>query len=187
MEVRISKTTILAVALIVIGIGLRIIPHTANFAPVGAIALFAGAILSLRTALWLPLAIMIGSDLIIGLHPTVAFTWGGFLLVALFGTLLRDNRNIVRVPLGAISAALIFYIVSNFGVWLEGKIYPPTWQGLIECYTMALPFLRTSFLADLSFSALFFGLYAFVAPAFMGNVRLRLPRRSLPANDQASD
>lgn len=170
MEIRVSKTTLLALSLIIIGIALRVIPHTANFAPVGAIALFGGAILSFRTALWLPLGIMVASDLIVGLHPTIAFTWGGFVLVGLFGTTLRNKRNLVRIPLGAIGAALIFYMISNFGVWLEGRLYPATWQGLADCYAMALPFLRTSLLADLAFSALFFGLYAFVAHAFKGDL-----------------
>ncbi len=177
MEIRISKTTVLALALVVIGIALRVIPHTANFAPVGAIALFAGAILAWRTALWLPLAIMVVSDLIIGLHPIIAFTWGGFLLVTVFGMLLRNRPNLVRVPLGAIGAALIFFLVSNLGVWLEGKMYPLTWQGLVDCYTMALPFLRTSFIADLSYSALLFGLYALVEPAFRGQFVVHYAQR----------
>jgi hypothetical protein len=176
MEIRVNRLTLLAISLVIIGVVLRIIPHTANFAPVGAIALFAGAVLSFRTALWLPLSIMVASDLIIGLHPTVAFTWGGFLLVALFGTLLRNQSNLVRAPLGALGAALIFFIVSNYGVWLEGKLYPPTWQGLVECYTLALPFLRTSLVADIAYSVLIFGLYSFVAPAFKGDFSLRLSR-----------
>jgi len=175
MEIRISKATLLAIALVVIGIGLRVIPHAANFAPVGAIALFAGAVLGWRTALWLPLAIMVISDLIIGLHDTVLFTWGGFLLVALFGMTLRNRGNVLRVSLGAAGAALLFFLVSNFGVWLEGRLYPPTWHGLIDAYVMALPFLRTSFVADLAFSALLFGLYAFVAPVFHGVFTVRLP------------
>lgn len=178
MEIRVSKTTLLALSLIATGITLRLIPHTDNFAPVGAIALFAGAVLAWRIALWLPLAIMVGSDLVLGLHSTVAFTWGGFMLVALFGMLLRDQRNSIRIPLGAVGAALIFFIVSNFGVWLEGRLYPPTLQGLADAYILALPFLRTSFLADLSFSAVFFGLYAFVAPVFQGDLTFRLPKRA---------
>lgn len=181
MEVRISKTTILAISLVVIGVALRVLPHTANIAPVGAIALFAGAILSFRTALWLPLVIMVLSDLVIGLHPTVAFTWGGFVLVAMYGSLFRNKSNLLRVPLGALGASLIFFAVSNFGVWMEGKLYPATWQGLADCYAMALPFLRNSLIADLGFSAVFFGLYAFVKPALYGSFVLRL--RPAPAKE----
>jgi hypothetical protein len=179
MEIRVSKTTLLALSLIIIGIALRVIPHTANFAPVGAIALFAGAVLSFRTALWLPLVIMVISDLIVGLHPTVAFTWGGFMLVGLLGATLHNQRNLVRIPLGAIGGALIFYIVSNFGVWLEGRLYPATWQGLADCYFMALPFLRISLLADLGFSTLLFGLYTFVAPASKSDLVISFGRSKI--------
>ena len=168
MEIRVNKTTVLAFALIVAGMVMRIIPHTDNFAPVGAIALFAGALLGRRLALWIPLLIMVGSDLVIGFHSTIAFTWGGFVLVAAFGMLLKNKPNLMRVPVGAIGSALIFYLVSNFGVWLEGRMYPLTVAGLTDCYTMALPFLRASFMADLSFSTLLFGLYALAEPAFKG-------------------
>lgn len=162
MEVRINKTVAIALTLIVIGVTLRLLPHAANFAPIGAIALFAGAVLPWRIALLLPLGAMIISDMVIGLHPTVAFTWGGFLLITIFGMWFRNMRNLVRIPIGAAGSALIFFIVSNFGVWLEGKLYVPTLQGLFESYLMALPFLKTSFLADLFYAAVLFGLFALV-------------------------
>jgi hypothetical protein len=159
MEIRITKATAIAVALIVAGVLLRLVPHAANFAPVGAIALFGGAVLSPRLAWWLPVAIMIISDLILGFHGTILFTWGGFMLVALLGMTLKEKSNWLRVPAGAIGGALIFYIVSNFGVWAEGKLYLHTLQGLIDCYIAGLPFLKTSLLADLFFSGALFGAY----------------------------
>jgi hypothetical protein len=177
MEIRVSKKGILAVSLIAIGIALRVLPHTANFAPVGAIALFAGAILAWRVALWLPLAIMVLSDLLIGLHPLVWFTWGSFVLITLLGRSLRNQSNWVRVPVGAAASSLIFFAVSNFGVWLEGRLYAHTWQGLVDCYVMALPFLRPTLTSDVAFSIFFFGAYALVSPAFTGYFRLRLPAR----------
>jgi hypothetical protein len=172
MEIRVSKRTVLALALIVIGILLRVMPHTANFAPVGAIALFAGSILSLRVALWLPLAVMVLSDLIIGLHPLVGFTWGAFALITLVGVGLKKSSNWLRVPLGALASSLIFFVISNFGVWIEGKLYAHTWQGLTDCFVMALPFFRATLTSDLLFSALFFGLYAAFSPAITGTFRI---------------
>lgn len=161
MEARITRNqTIIAGALIAAGILLRLLPHTANFAPVGAIALFGGAVLSPRLAIALPLSIMVLSDLLLGLHGTVLFTWGGFVLVGLFGMVLRGKNNWLRVPVGAVGSALIFYAVSNFGVWVEGTMYAPTLQGLFDCYVAGLPFLKTSLLADLAFSAALFGAYA---------------------------
>lgn len=156
-----NKLALVALALIVFGVALRLIPHVANFAPIGAIAIFSGAVLSARYSLWLPLIIMIASDLALGMHDTVLFTWGGFVLVALFGMTLKNRSNAERVPLGALASALIFYAVSNFGVWVEGRLYAHTIQGLIDCYIAGLPFLRTSLIADLLFSAALFGAYAY--------------------------
>lgn len=176
MEIRVSKSTTIAVVLIIFGVVLRLIPHVDNFAPIGAIALFGGAILSARIAWWLPLAIMVMSDLILGLHDTILFTWGGFMLVALFGMLLKDQRNIIRVPLGAIGAAVIFFIVSNFGVWVVSGMYAHTWQGLIDCYVMAIPFFKTSLLADFVYSAALFGAYAWATQT--KKARLEVPKQA---------
>ena len=162
-ETRITRNMAIAGALIVAGIALRLVPHAANFAPVGAIALFGGAILSPKIGWWLPLAIMILSDLVLGFHDTVLFTWAGFLLIGLFGMTLRDTRNMVRVPLGALGAAIIFYVVSNFGVWVAGGLYPHTLAGLADCYIAAIPFLKTSLLADVLFSTVLFSAYALAA------------------------
>lgn len=161
METRITRRqNAIAAALIAAGVALRLMPHIANFAPVGAIALFGGATLSPGLAIILPLAVMVLSDLFIGLHGTVLFTWSGFVLVGLFGLLLMHKSNWVRVPLGAIGSAVIFYVVSNFGVWVEGKLYAHTLQGLLDCYIAGLPFLKTSFLADLVYSGALFGAFA---------------------------
>lgn len=160
MEVRINRGAVVALVLIIAGVSLRLLPHTANFAPVGAIALFGGAVLSARISWWLPLIIMAISDFFLGLHGTILFTWGSFLLVAFLGMSLKNQKNWLRVPFGALGAALIFFVVSNFGVWVEGKLYPHTWQGLIDCYVMAIPFLKTSLLADLSYSIVLFSAYA---------------------------
>lgn len=161
MEARITRLqTLVAGALIVAGVLLRLVPHMANFAPVGAIALFGGAVLNPRLAILLPLAIMGVSDIILGLHGTVLFTWGGFVLVGLTGMLLRNSSTWVRVPVGAVAGAVIFYTVSNFGVWVEGTLYPHTLQGLLDCYVAGLPFLKVSLMADLVFSAALFGTYA---------------------------
>lgn len=161
----IDKPALIALALIIFGITLRLVPHVANFAPVGAIAIFGGAVLSARFALWLPLVIMIASDMLLGFHDTVLFTWGGFMLVGLFGMTLKKRSNAERVPLGALASAIIFYLVSNFGVWLEGRLYVHTWQGLVDCYIAGLPFLQTSLIADIIFAAVLFGAYALATNA----------------------
>ncbi len=160
MEVRVRQLTWLAVALVVFGVIMRLLPHPDNLAPVGAIALFGGAILPRKLGWWLPLAVMVVSDYFIGFYHGIVFTWIAFLLVGFYGMTLRGRSNRFRVPFGALGSAVIFFVVSNLGVWLLGRIYPHTWAGLIECYQMALPFFRNTFVGDFMYGWLLFGGYA---------------------------
>jgi hypothetical protein len=154
------KTSLLiAVILILIGVTLRLVPHIPNFAPIGAIALFGGAVLGKRIALWLPLVAMLISDSIIGFYSGIEFTWLGFLLIAVFGMVLSKRGFFARVTLGAIGTGVIFFAVSNFGVWLTSGMYTHTLAGFVQCYYMALPFYRMTFLSDMFYSAAIFGVY----------------------------
>lgn len=152
----------LAILLILAGILLRFAPHAPNFTPVAAIALFGGAYLNKKYAIIIPLILMIISDIFIGMHNVVLFTWGGFILIALLGIRLKNNRSILRIASFSLTSAILFYIVSNFGVWLMGW-YPHTLKGLIDCYVLAIPFLRTFAIATLIYTAAFFGIYEFIA------------------------
>lgn len=164
MEVRknaINVQFIVTVALIVIGATLRLVPHVPNFAPVGAIALFGGTLLSWRLAVWLPLGVMMASDLILGFYPGIIYTWAGFLLVAVWGMVFHKRRFVARVTLGALGSSSIFFVVSNFGVWIASGMYAHTFSGLLLCYTLALPFLRATVVSDIVYSVILFSGYAF--------------------------
>lgn len=162
MEVRVtSRLAWVALALVAFGVIMRLLPHPANLAPVGAIALFGGAVLPRKLGWWLPVAVMVLSDLIIGTYHGIAFTWLGFFLVGLYGMSLRRMNGLLRVPLGIAGSSIIFFLVSNFGVWVQGQLYAHTWSGLVQCYTMALPFFRNTFIGDALYATLLFGAYAF--------------------------
>jgi len=148
----------LALALITLGIICRFIPHLANYSPLLAIALFSGVYLKRRYAVLLPLALMMVTDLFLGLHNAVLFTWGSILIIALLGTIFKSKRNAITITSGAIGSSVLFFIITNFGVWLMGW-YPRTAQGLIDCYVMGIPFFRTTLLSTLVYSALLFGAY----------------------------
>ena len=65
--------------------------------------------------------------------------------------------------LGAsLAGSVVFFLVSNFGVWMGWKMYPATVGGLIDCYVAALPFFRNTVLGDLAYAGLMFGIYAWV-------------------------
>ena len=150
----------LGLGLILIGAGLRMLPHPDNFTPVTAIALFSGVVLPPSIALTLPLIVMISTDLIIGPHPLFWLVWGAFSLVSLLGVWLRGNSKPRTVIFGTVAGSVLFFVLTNLGVFLFENMYPHTREGLARCFTMALPFFRNSLLGDLFYSAVFFGIFA---------------------------
>ena len=157
----------LAIALIVIGIALRFLPHTPNFTPVAAIAIFGGVYLNKKYSLIVPLALMMASDFFIGFHNVVLFTWGSFALIALLSSRLKKHKNILGIAGASIFSSLLFYLITNFGVWAMGW-YPRTLEGLVNCYVMGLPFLRDFTVATFVYSFAFFGIYEFAAARIAG-------------------
>lgn len=150
----------LALGLILLGVGLRLVPHVPNFAPIGAIAFFGGAVLGWRTALGVTLSVLVASDLILGFYPGMEWTWLSFSLIAGLGVAVKVLPSVWRVPIGALGSSIVFFIVSNFGTWVASGMYSHDATGLIQCYVMALPFYKATLVSDLLFSSILFGVYA---------------------------
>jgi hypothetical protein len=160
---------VLVLGLLIIGALARFLPHAPNFSPVVAIALFGGVYLRRSQALWLPLALMAVTDLVIGLHATVPFTWGSVVLASFIGLWVREKASPVRVAAGALLSAALFFVITNFGSWLA--FYPQTAAGLRDCYILAIPFFRTMLISTAIYSIVLFGAYEFLAVRFK-NTRL---------------
>ena len=152
----------LAIALIVLGIIARFIPHISNFTPVVAIALFSGFYLNKKYAIWIPLSLMIISDLFLGIHSVIIFTWGSIVLIAILGIIQQKRKSASVIAGSSLASAVLFFLITNFGVWLAGW-YTHTFAGLVNCYSMAIPFFRNTLLSTLSYTAVLFGTYEFIA------------------------
>jgi Family of unknown function (DUF6580) len=146
----------------------RFAPHPANFSPVFGALLFGGAYLKKRDSVWFPVAILAVSDYALttalyGEHFAwfYLFDWLGFAAVALIGGWLRDRITVRNVLTAALAGPAIFFIVSNFAVWLGGNLYPPTAAGLAACYVAATPFFGNSLAAGIVFSGVLFGGYEY--------------------------
>ena len=159
----------IAYILITLGFFMRLIPHVPNIVPIAAIVIFAGAYLDKRIVPWLPLAIMALSDLIIGVHQTMFFTWGAFILIGFMATRLKDNRTMLNMFGGTVLAAIAFFIISNFGAWLVMKEYPLTANGLFVCYVRAIPFFRNALVSNVVFIFVFSGVYEFAKKHVTGS------------------
>lgn len=145
--------------IIVFAVLLRLMPHLPNMVPIGAMALFGGAYLNKKYALIVPLVAMFISDIFLGFHVTMPFVYGSFLLIGLIGMWLRNNKNVKTVVGATLFSSLLFFVITNFGVWLVGGLYPKTLSGFVECYIYALPFFRNTITGDLFYTGLFFCSY----------------------------
>jgi hypothetical protein len=149
---------------------MRILPHEANIAPVAAIALFSGAYLDKKIGPWVPLLIMMVSDLIIGLHGMVLYTWGAFFIIGCMGIWLKERRTPVNIFGAAVFSSILFFTLTNFGVWINW--YPHTVAGITDCYVKAIPFFRNSLISNIIFSLVFFGIYEEISNK-VGNFKIR--------------
>ena len=156
----------LALALLIIGVSARFLPHVPNFSPVIAIALFGGVYLRRSQALWLPLVLMMVTDLVLGLHATVPFTWACVFAAGVIGLWARKNPSVSRVVGGAVASAVLFFVVTNFGSWLA--FYPLTREGFLSCYTLAIPFFRMTLLSTLVYAMALFGVQELVSRRVRG-------------------
>jgi H+/gluconate symporter-like permease len=148
--------------IIILAVLSRFLPFPPNVAPVAAIALFGGAYFKNKgLALLLPVGIMLVSDLFIGLHSTLLFVYASFALIMLVGyKFLGEKVNMMRLVGASLTGSVLFYLITNFGVWLVSPYYPLTPAGLMSSYTMAIPFFHYTLLGDLAYSSALFGSYA---------------------------
>ena len=146
--------------IITFGILSRIVVHTPNFTPVLALALFGGMYLKGRQGIWVPLALMAISDVFVGFHDTMIYTWGSILIISLMGIWLKGHKNWVNVASASLFSSMLFFVVTNFGAYLS--LYPHTLAGLQECYIAAIPFYRSTLVSTLAYSLVLFSAWEFL-------------------------
>jgi hypothetical protein len=146
-----------------------------NLLPVGGLSLFAGARWSSRAAYFVPLAVMVATDLFLWavkgeiyspLNFSQPFVYASFMVYVLLGRTLATSHDPLRIGATALLGSLQFFLITNFGAWLANpNLYTRDWSGLLECYVAGLPFYRPTILGDLTFTAVFFLAHAAVARA----------------------
>ncbi len=152
-----KKNLLLALILIFVAVLSRLIPHGWNFTAMGAVAVASGLLFRNRV---LPMIVvllsLLISDTVIGFHNVMLAVYLGYVLMT-----FAKTKSVMAYSL---IGSIIFFIVSNFGVWMEGQLYPATFSGLMLCYQMALPFFRNELISTMLIAPiLFYGLnYYFV-------------------------
>lgn len=133
----------LLILFILIAIWFRLIPHLPNFTPITSLALFSGLMFKRRwLSVTIPILAMILSDLVLGFSEITIWVYLGISAISMVSWFQRKiNINSILI------SSLVFFIISNFGVWVIG--YPHTMDGLLTCFTLAIPFFGYSILGDL--------------------------------------
>jgi membrane-associated HD superfamily phosphohydrolase len=165
-----ERTSMILAILMVLGAGLfRLAAHEFqwwNVAPIGAMALLGGMYLGRRHALWVPLAVLASTDLVLNAamgYPILYWPrlvdYGAFAVIGLLGLWARERKPAMKIG-AALATPFAFFLISNFAVWLFGlnlanEQYPKTLAGLLACYAAGLPFLRGTMIGDWAFMTLF--------------------------------
>ena len=153
----------------------RLIPHPYNFAPIGAMSLMGAAYFSdKKWAFLMPFLGMFISDLLINnilyatyynsfMFFTPGFWWiyGAIALIVVAGFFILKKVSFTRVLAGSLAASVLFFVVTNFGVWIGNPIYPQTFAGLMACFELAIPFFHNTIAGDLVYSGMLFGLFEY--------------------------
>jgi hypothetical protein len=162
----------LLAGMIVVAALTRLLPHPPNFSPVEAIALFGGAYFaSKQWSMVVPLLALLVSDLALGVLHGASYAaylgghtfWSVYACIALsvvLGFRLRGRASGGRVIGYSLAGSVLFFVATNFAVWLWDPLYPKTGAGLAACYAAGIPFFRWTVLGTLFYSALLFGGFA---------------------------
>ncbi|MFT6815675.1 MAG: hypothetical protein ACJAZ3_001585 [Sphingobacteriales bacterium] len=149
------------IGFIVLAIVFRLIPERPlNFTPIAAIALFAGAMLkNKKLAYVMPIMVLFATDFFFGLHSTMWAVYLGFILIVFIGRNHVQGMKLQKIISGSVMGSLLFFLLTNFAVFIEGTLYPISTEGLISCFTAAIPFFKNTLTGDLVFNGVMFGTF----------------------------
>ena len=136
----------------------RFIPHPPNFTSLIALSFCVPAIFGTR---FIPITLIcfIFTDLIIGIHANILFTWGSIIFIGLISN--HFKKNFKTRTLGVLTSCLIFYLITNFGVWSTG-FYEFSLNGFIECYVMAIPFFGNTLMSTIIYFLTIEAIYKYI-------------------------
>ena len=159
---------------------MRLLPHLPNFSPIAAMALFGGAYLPRRALAFVaPFGALAISDALLGgFYPGMNFVYLSFGLTVLIGWAIAKRKSPLVIGGAAVASSVMFFVLTNVGMWLFSGFYPRTVEGLVACYVAAIPFFQNTLAGDLFFTALLFGGFALaerLLPALRQPERAQLP------------
>ena len=159
----ILKKEIFPISLILILAFARLIPHPPNFTPIIAVAIMSGYFFrNIYVSFSILLISMLIADIFIGFYENIIFVYIALLLITFVFFKISNKINFKNLFIYGFFGSLIFFIISNLGVWFFGNLYEKDLEGLIKCYFLAIPFFKNTLFSTLIFSytAIYFHKYS---------------------------
>jgi hypothetical protein len=152
----------LAYLFLLLAVAVRFMPHPFTFTPVAAALLFWGSRTS-RRQMWIPVAALIASDLLLDkfvyAYPfkwDLLVSWAWYAAIVLLGSEVGKRITPLRVIAASLASSISFFLLSNFAVWAAYDMYPKNFAGLMTSYALAVPFFRNAVAGDLLFTTVMF-------------------------------
>ena len=153
----VKKKDFFPIILILILAMSRLIPHPPNFTPVISVAIMSGYLFrNIYLSFVVLITSMILADAFIGFYENMLFVYLSLLLIAYIFYKISGKINLKNLFIYGFFGSVIFYLISNFGVWYFGNLYEKNFNGLIECYFLAIPFFKNTILSTIFFTYITF-------------------------------
>jgi len=166
-----KKNNIIFIGLILLSGFIRLIPHPWNFTPLLAACIFSGSKIKPNgLAIFTPLLAIFLGDMFIGFYSGMVWVYAGYILTILISIYLGKSTSLNSKLLNVVFGSLIFFIISNFGVWTSGLIYPLNFVGFSECYIAAIPFYKNTVFGTILYSGVFFGIAEILERKFITEI-----------------
>jgi hypothetical protein len=165
-----TKEDYISIGVILLLATSRIIPHPPNFTPIIAMSIMSGYFFkNYGVSFTVVLISMLLADVFIGFYQNMFFVYFSLFLITFFSFKITKKINIKSLFFIGLGSSLLFYLISNFGVWMMGSLYSKNINGLIECYIAAIPFFRNTLLSTIAYSYSCFFLMNTVKSIFLPN------------------
>jgi len=151
MNTKITNKFIFITSAIFIAAISRLFPHIPNFTPIAAMALFGGVYFTdKKLSFIIPILAMFISDVFLGFHSTMIYVYLGFIITSFIGTMIK-KVSFLSITMGSISSSILFFLITNFGVWIGSGL------SLSTTYLLGIPFFGPTLIGDLFFNSVLFG------------------------------
>ena len=157
---KILQKEIFPISLILLLAFSRLLPHPPNFTPIVAVAIMSGYFFkNIKFSFVVLLIAMLLVDVFLGFYKHMLFVYLSLFLIVFVFFKISYKINFKNLFIFGFLGSLIFYLVSNFGVWASGVLSPVTnlpyeknLNGLISCYFLAIPFFKNTLFSTVIFS-----------------------------------